>query len=139
MKKDDAAAMAAGGKSLFMRLGGEDAIKAVVADFVGRAAANPQVNFTRKGTAREWQATSENVAHLQKMLVDMIGAASGGPQKYMGKNMKEAHAGMKITAAEFDALAADLKASLDKFKVPAPEQDELLKVVGSTKGDIVEQ
>ena len=45
---------------------------------------------------------------------------------------------MMITAAEFDALAGDLAASLDKFKVPQREKDELLKIVGSTKADIVE-
>ena len=36
------------------------------------------------------------------------------------------------------SLAADLKATLDKFKVPAKEQEELLKIVGSTAGDIIE-
>jgi hemoglobin len=75
---------------------------------------------------------------LKKHLVDMIGAASGGPQKYTGRDMKTAHAGMKITDAEFDALAADLIESLNKFKVPEAEQKELLGVVGSTRKDIVE-
>ncbi len=51
---------------------------------------------------------------------------------------KEVHQGMKITGAEFDALAADLAASLDKFKVPAREKEDLLKVVGTTRRDIVE-
>ena len=46
---------------------------------------------------------------------------------------------MQITQAEFAAAAADLKATLDKFKVPAPEQEELLKAVGATAPDIVEK
>ena len=126
-------------KALYERLGGEAAIKAVVDDFVARAAANPKVNITRKGTANEWKATPENVAHLKKMLVEFVGMATGGPQKYTGKSMKDVHKGMKITQDEFNASAGDLKATLDKFKVPAKEQEELLKIVGSTAPDIVEK
>lgn len=126
-------------KVLYERLGGEAAIKAVVDDFVARAAANPKVNITRKGTANEWKATPENVAHLKKMLVELVGMVTGGPQKYTGKSMKDVHKGMKITQDEFNAAAGDLKATLDKFKVPAKEQAELLKIVGSTAPDIVEK
>jgi truncated hemoglobin YjbI len=126
-------------KSLYERLGGEPAVKAVVDDFVGRAASNPKVNFTRKGTAVEWEASPENVARLKKLLIELIGSATGGPQKYTGRDMKSSHKGMMITEAEFGALAGDLKATLDKFKVPQAEQDELFKIVGSTKGDIVEK
>jgi hemoglobin len=126
-------------KSLYERLGGEAAIKAVVDYFVGRAAGDPKVNFTRKGTNAEWKATPENVAHLKQGLVDFVGMATGGPQKYTGHSMKDVHKGMQITQEEFNALAADLKATLDKFKVPAKEQGELLKAVAGTAPDIVEK
>src|SRR5262249_15289248 len=126
-------------KSLYDRLGGEPAITAVVDEFVARAAGNPKVNFTRKGTGQEWEATPANVRVLKKHLVALIGMVTGGPQKYEGRSMKEAHKGMQITSAEFDALAGDLKATLDKFKVPAQEQQELFKIIGSTKDDIVEK
>jgi len=125
-------------RSLYDRLGGEPAVTAVVDDFVNRAAADPKVNFTRKGTDKEWAATPENVAKLKMHLTQFVAQAAGGPQKYQGKAMKPLHAGMKITEAEFNAIAADLVASLDKFKVPQKEKDELMAVVGSTKGDIVE-
>ena len=52
--------------------------------------------------------------------------------------MKSSHAGMKITNAEFDALAGDLIASLKKFNVPQAEIDELVGIVATTRGDIVE-
>jgi truncated hemoglobin YjbI len=140
-KKDiveSAGAAAAASKTLFDRLGGLPAITAVVDDFVGRAASDPKVNFTRKGTAAEWQATPENVAHLKQLLVELIAQATGGPVKYTGRDMKSSHKGMGITEAEFGAIAADLKATLDKFKVPAKEQEDLFAIVGSTKADIVE-
>ena len=120
-------------KSLYERLGGEPAITAVVDDFVGRAAADPKVDFTRHG-----KYDKIDVPKLKKQLVNLVGQLTGGPQKYTGKDMKTLHKGMKITAAQFDALAGDLVASLDKFKVPAKEKDELLTIVGSTKNDIVE-
>jgi len=126
-------------EALYNRLGGAKAITAVVDDFVARAASNPKVNFTRKGTSMEWQASPENVAVLKKHLVQLISKVTGGPQKYEGRDMKAAHAGMKITDEEFDAIAGDLKATLNKFKVPAKEQKELLTIVGSTRGAIVEK
>lgn len=126
-------------KSLYERLGGEKAITAVVDDFVARTAKNEKVNFFRKGTDKEWKPTPAQVDQLKKHLVELIGSATGGPQKYTGRDMKSSHAGMKITEAEFNAMAGDLKATLDQFKVPAKEQDELFKIVGSTKGDIVEK
>jgi truncated hemoglobin YjbI len=126
-------------KSLFERLGGAKAVEAVVDDFVARTAGNPKVNFARQGTPLEWKPTPENVARLKKHLVQLVTMVTGGPTKYEGRSMKAAHTGMGITDAEFDALAADLKATLDKFKVAAKEQAELLKIVGSTRGDIVEK
>ena len=55
-------------------------------------------------------------------LVTFIAQATGGPKDYKGDDMKTAHRGMKITNAEFDALARDLKASLQKLSVPQREQ-----------------
>ena len=138
MKSNDMSKSSMTMRSLYDRLGGEPAITAVIDDFVNRAAGDPKVNFTRKGTDKEWAATAENVAKLKKHLTQFVCMATGGPQKYEGKAMKPAHAGMKITEAEFGAIAADLIASLDKFKVPQKEKDDLIAVVLTTKADIVE-
>jgi len=123
-------------RSLWDRLGGEEAVRAVVHDFVLRAAKNPQVNFDRNG---QFTLDGPAVAALEQRLVELVSAVGGGPLKYTGRSMKDAHKGMKITDAEFNALAGDLKATLEKFKVPMKEQEELLKVVGSTRADIVEK
>jgi hemoglobin len=53
--------------------------------------------------------------------------------------MKDAHKGMKITDAEFNALVEDLVKSLDKFKVGAQEKNDLLGSLGGMKPDIVNQ
>lgn len=120
-------------KSLYTRLGGKPAITAVVDSFVNTAAGNPKVNFFRNGTIKNL-----NVPHLKKQLVDFISMATGGPQAYKGRDMKSSHAGMKITSDEFNAIAGDLAATLDKFKVPAAEKNELMKIAASTAPAIVE-
>lgn len=126
-------------KSLYERLGGEAAITAVVDDFVNRAAGDPAVNFTRVGSGgKTWDATPENVATLKKHLTQFLCSVTGGPQAYEGKDIGATHAGMKITDAEFNAIAGDLIASLDKFNVPETEKNELMAIAGTTRGSIVE-
>jgi hemoglobin len=115
-------------KSLYERLGGLDAIKAVVDDFVANVAADTAINARFANT---------NMPAFKQQLVDQICEATGGPCKYTGKDMPTAHAGMKISDAEFDALVGDLKKTLDKFKVPDREQGELLGALGGMKSDIV--
>ena len=67
----------------------------------------------------------------------MICQASGGPQKYTGKSMKEAHKDLKISEAEWEAMVKDFLNTLAKLKVPNKEQIELIVIVGNVKGDIV--
>ena len=105
----------------------------MVDDFTSRAAADAKVNFLRGG-----KFASMDVPRFKKHLVNLVASVTGGPQKYTGRDMKTTHKGMGISDAEFDALAEDLVASLDKFKVPDKEKSELLKIVGSTRADIVE-
>ena len=123
-------------KSLYERIGGEPALRKVVDDFVARSAANPKVNFTRNG---KWEASEANVKTLKTHLVNFLGSAFGGPQKYTGRSMKESHQGMGITQSEFDALAADLQAVLVANKVPAAEIAEIMKIAASTAPDMVEK
>jgi hemoglobin len=120
-------------KTLYERLGGKKSITAVVDAFVGQVAADARINSFFKDTA----ADPKRLAKFKKNLVDQICQASGGPCKYMGKDMKTAHAGMGITSADFNALVEDLVAALDKFKVGDKEKNELLGALGPMKSDIV--
>jgi hemoglobin len=122
-------------KSLYERLGGKKAIEAVVADFVGRAATDPRIKSFFADTASD----PKRVEKLKKNLVDQICEASGGPCKYKGKDMKTAHKGMGVTGEAFGALVEDLIATLDKFKVPEAEKNELLSALAPMKSDIVER
>ena len=76
-------------------------------------------------------------AGLKFHVTSLVCAASGGPCTYTGRPMKESHAKLNISQAEWDAMLADFTATLNKFKVPQREQQELITIVGTTKNDIV--
>jgi hemoglobin len=120
--------------SLYERLGGEKAIAKVVDDFVANVAADEQIKEAHKKHFREG-----DVAGLKKKLFEQIGEATGGPQKYTGKNMKEAHAGLGITSADFDALVADLVKALDQNHVKPADKEELLAILAKMRTDVVEK
>jgi hemoglobin len=114
--------------SLYERLGGKPAITAVVDDFVGNVAADSRINGFFAKT---------DIARLKQLLVEQICAGSGGPCTYSGRDMRSAHAGMGVGDTDFSALVEDLVKTLDKFKVPQREKQELLSVLGPMKSDIV--
>ena len=114
--------------SLYQRLGGYPAIKAVVDDFVGNVAADRRIN--------RFFANSD-IPRLKRNLVDQICAGTGGSCVYTGRDMKTAHAGMGVRGKDFNALVQDLQKTLRKFKVPKKEQGELIAILGPMKSDIV--
>jgi hemoglobin len=121
--------------ALYKSLGGKKAITAVVDLFVGNCAADPKI-------ANFFKADVADPAKLKKFkmnLVNQICEAAGGPCKYTGKSMKDAHAGMGITSGDFDALVGDLVAALDKAGVKPADKMALLGVLGPMKSDIVEK
>ncbi|OLC51807.1 MAG: hypothetical protein AUH85_18340 [Chloroflexi bacterium 13_1_40CM_4_68_4] len=115
--------------TLYDRLGGGPAIEAVVEDFVARCAGDGRINGKFART---------DIGRLTTMLVDQVTEATGGPAIYRGRSMTDTHRDMAVTAGEFDALVGDLVATLDRFEVGKGEQQELLGVLGSLRGDIVE-
>ena len=120
-------------KSLYERLGGYDAVAAVVDDFVGRLIQDPQFSRFFAGFS------VDSKKRIRQHIVDQFCAAAGGPCIYTGRDMKTVHQGIGITEADWNAAAKHLVASLDKFKVPQKEKDDLLAFVGSLKKEIVEK
>ena len=120
-------------KSLYERLGGYNAIAAVVDDFVGRLVTDKQFERFFVGHS------TDSKKRIRQHILDQFCAAAGGPCIYTGRTMKASHEGLGISEAEWDAAAKHLVASLDKFKVPEAEQKELLAFVTTLKADIVEK
>jgi hemoglobin len=126
-KKSDTTAAPAG--KLFDRLGGETGIKGVVKDFVE--------NNVAKDDRIKAQFANADIPGLEKKLYEQICAASDGGCVYSGKDMKTAHANMKITEADFNALVEDLVKALDNAHVADADKKALLGVLGPMKPDIV--
>jgi hemoglobin len=113
--------------SLYDRLGGVYSIATVVDDFIDRIMVDPRL------IANPHRVPPAGFKHL---VTEMICWATGGPQKYTGKSMYDAHAHLKITGQEWEAFLDDFQQTLDKFAVPAEEQAELKAIVNSTRAEI---
>jgi len=120
--------------SLYERLGGAYSIATVVDDFIERLLVNATLNANPAIDEARMRVPK---AGLKFHVTAMVCEVSGGPCKYTGRAMKESHRHLNITQAEWDAMVVDFKATLNKFKVPQREQQELITIVGSTRNDIV--
>lgn len=120
-------------KSLYDRVGGYNALAAVVDDFIVRLVTDKQFEKFFIGQS------NDSKKRIRQHILDQFCAATGGPCVYTGRDMKTSHAGLAITNADWDAAAKHLVASLDKFKVPEKEKGEILSFVTSLKKDIVEK
>jgi len=119
-------------RTLYERLGGYDAISAVASDLLPRLKADPRL-------ARFWQHRGDDgVRREAQLLVDFLCSSAGGPLYYTGRDMKTSHRGMKIDEGDWTAFLGHLNATLDAFRVPQAERDEVVAFVQSTKADIVE-
>jgi hemoglobin len=119
-------------KTLYERLGGYDAITAVVNHLLPRLQADALLG-------RFWQHRGEDgVKREKQLLIDFLCACAGGPLYYTGRDMKTSHKGMKISERDWAAFSGHLQATLAAFNVPQAERDEAVAFIQSTKPDIVE-
>ncbi len=133
--------------SLYERLGGAFAIAAVVDRFsdaiiddrvAGQGSDNPAL--------REWHTKElARLPGLKFMRTLWLCNVAGGPQGYVGTSpgrdrlsLEEAHRDLHIAPDEFDAVAGILAKTLDDFKIPATEKDEVLAAFAAHKGEVTE-
>ncbi len=118
--------------TLYERLGGYEAISAVADDLLPRLQADSQLG-------RFWQHRGEDgIKREKQLLIDFLCSSTGGPLYYTGRDMKTTHKGMKISESDWSAFLGHLNATLEAFKVPQPERNEVIAFVQGTKSDIVE-
>jgi hemoglobin len=117
--------------SLYARLGGYEALAAVVDDLLAREVKDSIVAPFFKGMELR------DVQRVRQHLVDQLCAASGGPCYYPGRDMKSVHEGMEITETVWNAFTRHIDATLRAFKVGERERNELVVIVNSLKKDIV--
>ena len=119
-------------RSLYTRLGGYDAITAVVENLLPRLMDDAQLG-------RFWKNRgADGLRREKQLLIDFLCASAGGPLYYTGRDMALSHKGMKISGSDWATFISHLNATLDTFQVPQQERDEVLAFIESTKADIVE-
>ena len=118
--------------SLYARLGGYDAIAAVVDDLLQRLFSDPHVGVYWKGR------NNASKQRDRQLLVDYLCQVAGGPVVYTGCDMKTAHAGLEISASDWQVTAGHLIATLEELHVPEPAKQEVLIFISRLKLDIVE-
>ena len=119
-------------KSLYLRLGGYDAIAAFSDDLLRRLRSDPKLGVYWKG-----MCNAAFNKHRQ-LLVEFLSQVSGGPVQYTGMDMKTSHTGLGITDDEWDVFVKIATATLDDLGVPEREKADFLACAGGLKGDIVE-
>ncbi len=118
-------------RSLYERLGGYDAIVAVVSDLLPRLQSDPQLG-------RFWAHRGEDgLLREKQLLIDFLCANTGGPLYYTGRDMLTTHRGMRISESDWTVFLGHAQKTLDQFEVPIAEQREVVEFVLSLKGDIV--
>src|SRR5262249_23216605 len=120
--------------SLYERLGGIYSIATVVDDFIDRIMTDPRLNANPRVDEAHHRVPPPGFKYL---VTEMVCWASGGPQRYTGRSMSDSHRDLMITSSEWEAFLDDLQQTLDKFRVPESEQQELKAIVASTRSDIV--
>jgi hemoglobin len=120
-------------KSLYKRIGGYDVIAAVIDDLLAFMRADPA--FERFQTGRSLGSRNRT----RQLIVDQFCSLSGGPCLYTGRDMKTSHAGLNISAREWEANIKHAAAALDKSRVPPEEKAEFLALFERYRDEIVEK
>lgn len=114
--------------SIYDRIGGQEAITAVVDDFYERVLADEDLRVFFAGA---------NMNKLKGRQVEFFAGALGGPDVYDGLSMRDAHRGRGIGQANFDRVAELLSDSLHDAGVPDETVQEILGAIAPLASDIV--
>jgi len=118
--------------SLYEQLGGQPAITALVDALVAEYKADPLI-------AHRFALPPAELGYLRERLIEQLCEATGGPCVYTGLSMAEAHSGLAISGAEFDAFMQDSARAMGKVGISAEHQAILASVLQGMRGDVVEQ
>jgi len=124
------AGAARGEATLYARLGGQAGVTAIANSLIDRVVANPVTGPSFKDT---------RIARLKRLLAEQLCDLSGGPCHYSGDPMKEVHAGLHISQAQFYVMVETLRDVLKDQHVEPGAGNELLRLLAPMKRDVVER
>ncbi|MDP9275094.1 MAG: group 1 truncated hemoglobin [Chloroflexota bacterium] len=124
-------------KSLYERLGGIFAVAAVVDYFSDQLLKNPKI-VDANPALKEWHTVKfhERMQGLKFLRTLWVASVAGGPFKYTGEDLRDAHHDLRITPGVFDEVVAELGKALDHFKVPQREKTEVLAAFNGQKLEV---
>lgn len=109
-------------------LGGEKGIKNIVATLVTLIQADPRIKES---------FSDSDMKHVGMRLEEQFCMLSGGPCVYKGEDMGDSHKGLKVTNAQFNALAEDLQIAMERHGVPSHVQNKLIAKLAPMQRAIV--
>jgi hemoglobin len=115
---------------LYRALGGEAGIARVVDAALAEIHGDLRINIFFEKT---------DMADLRRLVIEQLCAATGGPCTYSGRSMEEAHSGLNLTDADFDAFVEDLVHAMNSTKVPVDLQKQLLALLSPMRPEVVGQ
>jgi hemoglobin len=123
--------------TLYERLGGIFSIAAVIDSFSDRLLKNPKI-VDANPELHEWHTVTyrTRLPGLKWGRTLWLASLAGGPFEYTGRELRDAHFDLKISPAVFDEVAAELASTLDDFKVPEREKQEVLAAFAGEKGEV---
>lgn len=116
--------------SLYERLGGDSGVKVIASDLIDATRADPHSGRTLQEKV--------DIPRVKRLLAEQICMLAQGPCQYSGDNMRQVHAGMHISEAEFYRMVELLIDVLEKRGVGQRETNQLLALLAPMKRDIVE-
>jgi hemoglobin len=120
-------------KTLYERLGGAKGIAALVDDIVEAHMANSVIG----ARFLPYRSQPERLATVKQHLRTFLGAGTGGPETYEGRDMRTAHRGMNVNPEEYMATVDDILATLEKHRIDEATRKDVLAIAWSLKGDIM--
>ena len=119
-----------GDETIYDRVGGYEGFKKIATDILALHHANPILE-------RRYGHSPKSDEELIKLVTDLLCSVSGGPEKYTGMSMLDAHTGMNINHEEFVEVLGDIKLAMEKNNVPDADQDHLIALNFSLKDDVI--
>ncbi len=115
--------------SNYERVGGGGAVNAVVQRFYEKVLADSLLIPYFAGV---------DMARQRRHLALLVAQLLGGPAEYDGRQLDEAHQGLRITDEAYDQVSAHLVSALQDFSVPDDIIASLGDVVAGARGLIVD-
>lgn len=128
------ASTASASEPLCKRLGGSDAVSAVVKSFLTKMRKDDADKLGRFWLHRG----DDGVNREEQLIVDFVQSVTGCGRLYTGRTLSAAHEGMALSAADWNRTVSFLRKTLAEFSVPDNLQQEVVTLVASTRADIVE-